>query len=384
MLSCWLHQPQPPSSILPRVQLVQRDVDLLGQRDLQRGRHDAELVQRPIGQHIRQEAADGLLGAFIRIVLEIVQTVDHARRQRRIDFDAELTRSVVVALRQHDQFGALPGLLQLPARAHDVGRGVAQHFQRAVRAGGQARLAGIGEVARLSVEDQIGVFHILRFDGPRGHAFRLRRNLHDLLRVGEQASRPWPTSVKVTLNGFSVLLLTFAASCALSPTMKKRGVTGRISSGFVAITSTVDSPTLVSAVTPTPWNVHVVRLSGNLIVTLTFAGSIGAEDRIPVRGIREVFAHFDVGQRRAVGRLGLGHRRGAGTSIARPAAPGVAVAIGGCIIRRLAAAARGWQGLRLRRLLLLLFEVFLQALDSILLIEIVRSVEVLTPNARRP
>ena len=79
---------------------------------------------------------------------------------------------------------------------------------------------------------------------------------------------PVADNVKVTLNGFSVLLLTFAASCALSPTVKKRGVTGRINSGFVAITSTVDSPTLVSAVTPTPWNVHVVKLSGNLIVTL--------------------------------------------------------------------------------------------------------------------
>src|SRR5512139_2756760 len=79
---------------------------------------------------------------------------------------------------------------------------------------------------------------------------------------------PVADNVNVTLNGFSVLLLTFAASCALSPTVKKRGVTGRINSGFVATTSTVDSPTFVSAVTPTPRNVHVVRLSGSLSVTL--------------------------------------------------------------------------------------------------------------------
>src|SRR5512134_854837 len=79
---------------------------------------------------------------------------------------------------------------------------------------------------------------------------------------------PVADNVKVTLNGFSVLLLTFAASCALSPTVKKRGVTGRMSSGFVATTSTLLSPTLVSAVTPTPWNVHVVRLSGSVSVTL--------------------------------------------------------------------------------------------------------------------
>src|SRR5512147_1155230 len=79
---------------------------------------------------------------------------------------------------------------------------------------------------------------------------------------------PVADNVNVTLNGLSVLLLTFAASCAFSPTVKKRGVTGRINSGFVATTSTLLSPTFVSAVTPTPWNVHVVKLSGNLIVTL--------------------------------------------------------------------------------------------------------------------
>ena len=86
--------------------------------------------------------------------------------------------------------------------------------------------------------------------------------------ASERIVTPVAESVSVTLNGLSVLLLTFAASSALSPTTKKRVVTGRMSSGFVAITSTVFSPTLVSAVTPTPRNVHVVRLSGNLIVTL--------------------------------------------------------------------------------------------------------------------
>jgi hypothetical protein len=65
-----------------------------------------------------------------------------------------------------------------------------------------------------------------------------------------------------------VLLLTLAASSAVSPTTKKRGVTGRISSGLVATTSTVPSPTRVSPVRATPRITQVVRLSGRAISTV--------------------------------------------------------------------------------------------------------------------
>ncbi len=78
---------------------------------------------------------------------------------------------------------------------------------------------------------------------------------------------PVALSATVACSGASVLLLTMAASCALSPTTKKRGVTGRMSSGLVETKSTVPSPTRVSFVTPTPRITHVVRLSGSLTVT---------------------------------------------------------------------------------------------------------------------
>ena len=62
-------------------------------------------------------------------------------------------------------------------------------------------------------------------------------------------------------------LLTLAESSAVSPTTKKRGVTGRISSGLAATISTVPSPTRVSPVRPTPRITQVVRLSGSFTWT---------------------------------------------------------------------------------------------------------------------
>ena len=241
-----------------------------------------------------------MLGAFVEIVLQIFQAINHACCQRRIDFDAHFTRSGVDVRRQHDRLRALTGLLDLPSRAHDVRRGVTDHLQRSVRAGGKTRLAGIDEIAGLRDEDELRVLDILRFDRPCRHAFGLRRNLDVLLRIGEQAHTrrrererhaQWIVGVVAHICGE----LRFVADS--EEARRHRANEQRLGR---------DDVHRVFADFRIGGHAHRVERPRREIIRqfdrhTAFARRIGGNNRIPVGGIRKLFAHFDVGRRCGAG-----------------------------------------------------------------------------------
>ena len=78
-----LDPPAPPAVVmLLVVQPLQAQVDHVGQFRLQIGPLDVQFLERAVGQDVGQEAAHRLLGAFVGIVLQVVEPIDHAGRQR--------------------------------------------------------------------------------------------------------------------------------------------------------------------------------------------------------------------------------------------------------------------------------------------------------------
>ncbi len=63
---------------------------------------DPQRLQRIMSQHIRQEAADRLLGTFVGIMLQVAQAVAHTGGQAGIELDPQLALAFVEIGRQGD------------------------------------------------------------------------------------------------------------------------------------------------------------------------------------------------------------------------------------------------------------------------------------------
>ncbi len=154
--------PPAPAAILALliVQVVQPLLDQSWQSFLQLWIANPQLLQRAIGQDIRQEPAHGLLGALVLVMLKIFQPVLHRRRERRVKLNRKLALAVVVLRRQRDDFGAPARRGQVARRAHNVGRRVSKDEQRSIRAGGEARLAGVAVFFGHHPKDEFGLRHV--------------------------------------------------------------------------------------------------------------------------------------------------------------------------------------------------------------------------------
>ena len=121
--------PPAPSSIqiLQRVEPLQGHPHLLGQPGGQLSIVDAQAKQRPIGDHVGQEAAHGLLDAFVGVGFHVLETFPHACGERGLQLDGELAHGGIDLLGQAHQLD--DPILDLSRGAHRLGGAGMVHRQ---------------------------------------------------------------------------------------------------------------------------------------------------------------------------------------------------------------------------------------------------------------
>ena len=111
--------------VLLRVDPLQPHADLLRELGVQIGPRHPQLLQRRVGDDVGQEAAHGLLGALVRVVLQVGQPAQHPRGQARFQRHVQLALRRVGVRRDAHQFEALLVRPHLAAGADHFRRGVA-------------------------------------------------------------------------------------------------------------------------------------------------------------------------------------------------------------------------------------------------------------------
>ncbi len=120
--------------VLLGVEPLERGAHLLGEIGLHLWAGQPHLVQRLIGEDVGQEAADGLLDAFVGIVLQIIQRVLRGGGERAIHLDGQPALRTVELRRQLDQLLADLRLRKLAGGRHHLRRGVVIDRKRVLAA----------------------------------------------------------------------------------------------------------------------------------------------------------------------------------------------------------------------------------------------------------
>ncbi len=111
--------------VLLRIDTLEPDPDLLRQPGIQVRPLDPQPLKCTERDDIRQEAAEGLLDALVGVVLQVGESAQHARGQARLYPDFQLAPGGVDIVREAHQLEHVAIDLDLAARPHDLGRGVA-------------------------------------------------------------------------------------------------------------------------------------------------------------------------------------------------------------------------------------------------------------------